>query len=150
MLDLLAKVANAGIRACFYQKWLIHRRVRPENFGGRVHLMKTHAAQYPVHSDLLARSSVLDAVYQAHGSYLLPMAYPEGSPLHPSYPCAHCIIAGACVTVLKAWFDESDNLAGLRQGEAVAIGMLADERQTYTETFKGFSLTKFDGTTITI
>jgi hypothetical protein len=38
----------------------------------------------------------------------------------------------------------------LRLGEAVAIGIPADERRTYTETFGGFSLTKFDGATITI
>jgi hypothetical protein len=200
LADLLAKVANAALRACWYQKWLVHRRVRPENFGGRVHLTKTHVAQYPVHADLLTTSSVLDAVYQAQGSYLLPLAYPEGSPMHPSYPCAHCVVTGACVTVLKAWFDESyvlptavtasadgsaltlytgatltvggelnklagnlaagrafcgvhwrsDNLEGLRLGEAVAVGILADERRTYNETFNGFSLTKFDGTTITI
>jgi hypothetical protein len=200
MLDVLAKVANAAVRACWYQKWLIHRRVRPESYGGRVHLVKTHAGSYPVHSDILSTSSASDAVFQATGSYLLPMAYPEGSPMHPSYPCGHCVVTGACVTALKAWFDESyvlpsavvasadgstlspytdtaltvggelnklagnlaagrafggvhwrsDNVAGLLQGEAVAIGVMADERQTVTETFKGFSLTKFDGTTITI
>jgi hypothetical protein len=50
---------------------------------------------------------VLDAVFQQTGSYLLPMAYPDGSPLHPAYPAAHVAIAGACVTVLKAWFDQS-------------------------------------------
>ncbi len=44
----------------------------------------------------------------------------------------------------------TDNIAGLQLGEAVAIGILADDRRTVTETFKGFSLTKFDGTTITI
>src|SRR5258706_11515936 len=42
-----------------------------------------------------------------HGSYLLPMAFPEGSPLHPSYGAGHATVAGACVTILKAWFDES-------------------------------------------
>ncbi|WP_299084224.1 hypothetical protein [uncultured Ruegeria sp.] len=35
---------------------------------------------------------------------LLPMAYPEGSPMHPSYGAAHATVAGACVTVLKAFF----------------------------------------------
>ncbi len=201
LLDLVAKVANAALRACWYQKWLVHRRVRPENLGGRVQLIKTNVAQYPIHADLLTTSSVLGAVYQAQGSYLLSQAYPEGSPIHPSYPAAHSTVAGACVTVLKAWFDESyvlptavmanadgsaitpyttstpltvggelnklagnvaagrafggvhwrsDNQAGLQLGEAVAIGILADERRTYTETFNGFSLTKFDGTTITI
>jgi hypothetical protein len=40
----------------------------------------------------------------------------------------------------------SDLLAGLRLGEAVAMGVLADEAQTYPELFRGFSLTTFDGT----
>ena len=34
------------------------------------------------------------------------MTYPEGSPAHPSYPAGHAAIAGACVTVLKAFFKE--------------------------------------------
>ena len=33
------------------------------------------------------------------------MAFPEGSPAHPSYGAGHAAVAGACVTVLKAWFD---------------------------------------------
>jgi PAP2 superfamily len=40
-------------------------------------------------------------------SFLLPQAFPEGSPLHPSYPEGHASVAAACVTILKAWFDES-------------------------------------------
>lgn len=43
----------------------------------------------------------------ATGSYLLPLAYPEGCPTHPSYPAGHAAIAEACVTVLKAFFNES-------------------------------------------
>jgi hypothetical protein len=35
-------------------------------------------------------------------------------------------------------------------GEKVAIQFLKDIAATYNETFVGFSLTKFDGTTITI
>jgi hypothetical protein len=40
-------------------------------------------------------------------SYLLPQAYPEGAPLHPSYPSGHAVIAGACATALKACFAET-------------------------------------------
>lgn len=40
-------------------------------------------------------------------SYLLPMAFPEGSPMHPSYGAGHAVVAGACVTVLKAFFDSN-------------------------------------------
>jgi hypothetical protein len=42
-----------------------------------------------------------------HNTFLLPQAFPEGSPLHPSYGAGHATVAGACVTILKAWFDES-------------------------------------------
>ncbi len=38
---------------------------------------------------------------------LLPMAFPEGSPMHPSYGAGHATVAGACVTILKAFFDTS-------------------------------------------
>ena len=37
-------------------------------------------------------------------NFLLPMAFPEGSPMHPSYGAGHATVAGACVTVLKAFF----------------------------------------------
>jgi hypothetical protein len=32
------------------------------------------------------------------------MAFPEGSPMHPSYGAGHATVAGACVTILKALF----------------------------------------------
>jgi hypothetical protein len=39
---------------------------------------------------------------------LLSSPYSEGCPAHPSYPAGHAAIAGAAVTVLKAFFfDES-------------------------------------------
>ncbi|MEM6384222.1 MAG: hypothetical protein AAF739_16230 [Pseudomonadota bacterium] len=36
--------------------------------------------------------------------WLLPMAFPEGSPMHPAYGAGHATVAGACVTLLKAFF----------------------------------------------
>lgn len=199
ILDLVARVANAALQAAWYQKWLVHRRLRPEKFGGRVHNHKMGAATYPIHSELL-NSPVLDAVVTRHGTYLLPMAYPEGCPIHPAYPAGHATIAGACTTVLKAFFKESfvianpveasadgllllpytdaaltvggelnklaanialgrdtagvhwrsDGIEGIALGEAVALGILQDFNLTYNEDFSGFSLTKFDGTLITI
>jgi hypothetical protein len=41
---------------------------------------------------------------------LLPQAYPEGCPTHPSYPAGHAVIAGACATALKACLDESHEI----------------------------------------
>ena len=44
-------------------------------------------------------------VRSLYGTRLLPVAYPEGCPTHPSYPAAHACNAGACATVLKAFFE---------------------------------------------
>lgn len=38
-------------------------------------------------------------------TFLLPMAFPEGSPMHPSYGAGHATVAGACTTILKAFFN---------------------------------------------
>ena len=105
-LDLVGRAANPASRANFCQKWLVHRRIRPEAFAGRIHNHVTGAANYPIHSDIL-NSAALKAVFSAHGTYLLPMAYPSGSPFHPSYPAAHATVAGAGITMLKAIFNES-------------------------------------------
>jgi len=45
----------------------------------------------------------------------------------------------------------SDCTAGLILGEAVALSILGDQRNVYAgEDFAGFTITKFDGTTITV
>jgi hypothetical protein len=103
---LVAEVATRALKAVWYQKWFVHRRLRPEAFGGCVHNRVIGAANYPVHNDLL-NSRALQEISRTYGTFLLPQAFPEGSPLHPSYGAGHATVAGACVTVLKAWFDES-------------------------------------------
>ena len=198
-IDLVNRVPNPANRACFFQKWLVHRRVRPEAFGGRIHNHLTGAAKKPIHSDVL-NAAALKAVFSATGSYLLPQAYPVGSPLHPSYPAAHAVTAGAGITILKALFNESfvipspvtpsddglslaaytgesltvggelnklasnialgrdaagvhyrsDGVEGIKLGEALAISILQDTATLYNEVFPGFSLTKYDGTPVTI
>ncbi len=106
ILALLTEVSTRALKAVWYQKWLVHRRLRPEEFGGRVEVMRLGLADYPVNQDLFD-SSVLDEVLDRYDTYLLPMAFPEGSPMHTSYGSGHSTVAGACVTILKAWFDES-------------------------------------------
>jgi hypothetical protein len=44
----------------------------------------------------------------------------------------------------------SDNMNGMFMGESVAISVLQEHANTYPESFGGFTLTKFDGTTVTI
>lgn len=200
ILDLVARAGNLGLKAAWFQKWLVHRRLRPEAMGGRIHNQVTGAKNYGIHPDIL-NSPVLSQVFSDHGTYLLPMAYPEGSPTHPAYPAGHATIAGACVTVLKAFFDDqfvipdpveadstgsvlnnwggtalslgdeldklasnisigrdlagvhwrTDGIEGMLLGEQLAIALLKDYRNTYTETgFAGYTLRKFDGSVISL
>lgn len=116
LLDLVGH-AHKSERHTWYQKWNVHRYQRPEAFGGRVHNHVTGAASYPLHADLL-NSPVLPLVFEHNrqvnlarlgldqGTYLLPVMFVRGGPSHPSFPAGHAVSAGACVTVLKAWFRE--------------------------------------------
>ncbi|MCI0660153.1 MAG: vanadium-dependent haloperoxidase, partial [Acidobacteria bacterium] len=199
VLDLVARVANQALKASWYQKWQVHRRIRPEEFSGRIQNHMLGRARYPVNEKLL-NSPALAAVFSKFGTYLLPQAYPEGCPCHPAFTGGHATIAGACVTVLKAFFNESfvipnpvvaadnglslggysglpltvgnelnklasnisfgrdtagihyrsDEIEGMKLGEAVAISVLTDFNATYNEIFGGFSLTKFDGTEVSL
>lgn len=53
---------------------------------------------------------------------LLPMAFPEGSPMHPAYGAGHATVAGACVTMLKAFFD-TDAVLGRDPNDADSNGV---------------------------
>lgn len=44
----------------------------------------------------------------------------------------------------------SDATESLKLGEAIALSVLRDQKACYNEPFSGFTLTKFDGTTITV
>jgi hypothetical protein len=206
---LLCEVSTRALKAVWYQKWFVHRRLRPEVHAERVHRTLFDGAGYPVHPEILNSFNDNNRLkgFVPAGNALLPMAFPEGSPTHPAYGAGHATVAGACVTILKAWFNETTrlvdigltpvqpaddglslvpyagsdagdltvggelnkiasnvangrNIAGvhwrsdanesLKLGEQIAIGILRDQRACYNEVFNGFSLTKFDGTTITV
>ncbi|MBI3846109.1 MAG: vanadium-dependent haloperoxidase [Planctomycetes bacterium] len=100
-----AEVATRALKAVWYQKWFVHRRLRPEEFAGRLHVKLTQNTDYPIHGDVL-NSAALTAVHNRFGTYLLPLAFAEGCPTHPAYGAGHATVAGACVTILKALFDE--------------------------------------------
>ncbi|MEM8547404.1 MAG: vanadium-dependent haloperoxidase [Pseudomonadota bacterium] len=120
LLSLVAKAAHEALKAAWFHKWQVHLRLRPETFGGRIHQTITGARDYPIHASA-SRVQVFDETFSRTGSYLLPMAYPEGSPTHPAYPAGHACIAGACTTVMKAFFDET--LAVPNPVQATADGL---------------------------
>lgn len=105
VIDWLGRATSAAMRAAWANKWYVHRRLRPEEMGGRVHNTKANSAPAVVHRSLL-ESSAVAVTFEKFGSWLLPQAYPEGSPLHPSYPSGHSVVSGACATVLKAFFQD--------------------------------------------
>jgi hypothetical protein len=103
--DMVAKAARVALGGAWFHKWLVHRRLRPEMYGGRVENQIRGVKDYDIPSELLD-SDALGRVLAGTGSALLPQAYPEGSPTHPAYPAGHSAVSGACATVLKAFANE--------------------------------------------
>lgn len=106
ILSLVTEVATRALKAVRYQKFNIHRRLRPEALAARFE--KRQAMPTPLFETIAKKpgmKQILQKLSQANGNVLLPMAFCEGSPMHPSYGAGHATVAGACVTILKAFFD---------------------------------------------
>ena len=126
ILSLVCEVATRALKAVWYQKWFIHHRLRPEEYGGRVHNHLTGAARYPLHPDVLTSRAVTET-FNKYGTYLFPTAFAEGSPTHSSYGSGHATVAGACVTALKAFFDENDTVKNPMVVNADGTGLIPYE-----------------------
>ncbi|MGE0862140.1 MAG: vanadium-dependent haloperoxidase, partial [Gammaproteobacteria bacterium] len=131
LLTLVSEVASRALKVVWRQKWLVHRRARPEVIAGLIQMQRkgycNKVRDYGLPTELdgvPAFKSQMDltlAAVEAHnagqnggagtGTFFLPMAFSAGSPSHPAYGAGHATVAGACVTVLKAWFDEDARLA---------------------------------------
>src|SRR5215510_12228154 len=104
VLSMLAQAALLAQKGAYFHKWQVHRRLRPECFAGRIETQARGQRRYDLHADILNCNGVA-RVQSLYGTRLLPVAFPEGCPTHPSYPSAHACNAGACATILKAFFD---------------------------------------------
>lgn len=118
--DLLTRVSEVASRALdivWRQKWEVHRRLRPEAYGGLMQMQKdgldkidgtTTKRGYGLPDAVFTTQASNHLRHDAafHGNYFLPIAFTAGSPPHPAYGAGHATVAGACVTVLKAWLDE--------------------------------------------
>ncbi len=107
VLSLVTEVATRALKAVWYQKWFVHRRLRPEEFGGRIEADRIGLHSFRMINQEILDSGALAANVAAHGTAFLPIAFPEGCPTHPAYGAGHATVAGACTTILKAFFDES-------------------------------------------
>ncbi len=216
ILTLVTEVATRALKAVRYQKFNVHRRLRPEAVGGWMYQRRNGSPEIRMRLAALSNMEAafagsseigmkLNAINGAPDNWLLPMAFPEGSPVHPSYGAGHATVAGACVTILKAWFDEgwelrhNGNIIGFepmfdgsglndiglttpltvegelnklaaniaigrdwagvhfytdysesfRLGEQIAIGLLEEQKLTYSEHFS-MTIPLFDGTSVRI
>ncbi|MCC5600737.1 vanadium-dependent haloperoxidase [Nostoc favosum] len=103
---LLNLGTSRAIRASYWQKYYVHRILRPEAFGGLVYNNIVNKIQYPINSEVF-NSQALAQTFSTFNTYLLPQAYPEGAPTHSSYTGGAAATAGVNVTLLKAFFDEN-------------------------------------------
>ncbi len=108
ILALVSEVATRALKVIWNQKWQVHLRLRPEAYGGLVHVQALGAGKKGKRPyglpKWVATTAAATGVQAKYGSLLLPMAFTPGSPTHPSYGAGHATVAGACVTILKAWF----------------------------------------------
>ena len=116
-----------GLKHAWFQKWCIHRRLRPEVYSQRLELFRRGILGHPFNdtfntffgagAEVWKQTCVLDRIFKHNqdlnrrfcredegGTWLLPIAFPEGSPTHPSYPGGHSAFIAAGATVAKAFF----------------------------------------------
>jgi hypothetical protein len=119
LFNLIGAAQDTEAQA-FYQKWYVHRKLRPEAMGNLVDgiLNGRFSLNPSLHSDLLnsavlplinTRNQQLNAKRNLTSTepniYLLPQESNGGSPSHPDPPAGHAFTAGVGVTLLKAVFD---------------------------------------------
>jgi hypothetical protein len=103
----LTAVAGLAINNVWYHKWYVHLRHRPESGGAIVRQILTgHGGTLDGRvNDNVLNSVAVQRSFNRYADYFLSQAFPEGSPTHPAYPTGHGTVAGACITILKFFFD---------------------------------------------
>lgn len=104
---LVFDAMNNTIRAAYWQKFFVHRTLRPEAYGGLAqHRLANGVTDYPL-PDAILRSEALDRTRAKQGTNFLSQMYPDGAPNFGAYPGGASSVASAAVTILKAFFDET-------------------------------------------
>jgi len=125
-----------GLKHAWFQKWLVHRRLRPEVYAQRLELFRRDIlgkGQGKPFKDpeflkffgeesaaVWEQTAVLKRIFEHNrqqnaeqsrndgGTVLLPIAFPEGSPTHPAYPGGHSAFIAAAATIAKAFFADTE------------------------------------------
>jgi hypothetical protein len=117
ILALVSEVATRALKIVWNQKWQVHLRLRPEAYGGLAHVQfigigdNKSKRPYGLPKEI-AKTEAAKRLLKHYKGLLLPMAFTSGSPVHPAYGAGHATVAGACVTVLKGFFQTFDRVNG--------------------------------------
>jgi hypothetical protein len=127
----LPEVATRALKASWFHKWIVNLRPRPEDYGALLHARLTNRTPMPqaaakLHADAL-NSQAVAKTFSQFGTYLLPQAFPEGAPTHPCYPTGHGTVAGACITVLKFFFDGSQKIQPLLRAAGTDVMQTSED-----------------------
>ena len=117
ILALVSEVATRALKIVWHQKWQVNLRLRPEAYGGLVHMQTIGLNNVKRPYGLPAWVATSTAATEVRNlnknneeeTLLLPLAFTAGSPTHPAYGAGHASVAGICVTVLKAYFAMIDD-----------------------------------------
>jgi hypothetical protein len=138
----IPEMATRALKAAWFHKWVVNLRQRPEEMGALIQALLTNQRPMPQASQALnhgvLNSAVLPIIYSQYGSYLLPLAFPEGAPTHPCYPTGHGTVGGACISAIKFFFDGTQRLRPLLQA-------LNPPRDIYVPSQDGLSLEVYTG-----
>ncbi|MEM6411394.1 MAG: phosphoesterase [Pseudomonadota bacterium] len=115
--QLTVHAPRQALTGAWYQKWLNHRRARPEVYGGRLNVQARGVRDYGLGDRLMDSRVFRMAANESRrvngtdssdtsANGLLPMGFPEGSPAHPAYPGGHSAFVAAGATVLKGFVNE--------------------------------------------
>ncbi len=108
VLCSIGTVTELSLKHAWYWKFQLYRKLRPETFGLWIDNIKfgivANHKNYDI-SNVILHNAILSDINLLYGSFTQPLCYPEGAPIHPSYPAGHAVIAGACCTLLKIFYD---------------------------------------------
>jgi hypothetical protein len=68
---MVAQAALLGQKGAYYHKWLVHRRLRPECFAGRIEVHLTRRCQGGLSSGAVCFGSVTSSLESERGSFVL-------------------------------------------------------------------------------
>ena len=156
ILNLVTEVATKALKAVRFQKFNNHIRLRPEALAARIELYRL----FPSGGSGCSKALV-DAVgslqrwpsdttppgprvghawrhlHRCRPGRTAPTTCPwpfrRALPMHPAYGAGHATVAGACVTILKAFFDTSSVLVQTASGD---IAFQREKSRRYPDTIQ--------------